>query len=541
MRRISTASAAALAAFVLALAAAGCGSGNSGGGGSGGGSGGGAPNSGSINKGGTLTVALAEDPDMLDPTLARTFVGRIVFANLCEKLYDVNSSLNIVPQLAADMPKFSNGGKTVTIKIRQGLKFNDGTTLDAGAVKTSLDRHRKLANSARASELAPVTSVKVVDPTTVQLTLDQAFAPLTSLLADRSGMIMSPAQLKKLGDKFAQDPVCVGPFQFVSRTEGDQIVLKKAPDYYDASKVKLDKLIFKIITEPNARAQNLRSGDVDVAERLDATDIPQIKSDPNLQLITRTSLGYQGITINVGNIHGLGKPYSPVNTPLGQHKELRQALGLAIDPNVITKVALQGGGVPGCSPISPVSPWHDPSLKCPGRQLAKAKQLVTQSGVKTPIPVSLMIGAGDARQQRIGQAIQSMAKEAGFNVKLQPTEFTAQLDKQDAGTFDTSLIGWSGRVDPDGNIHEFVDTKGSLNDSGYSNPQMDKLLDQSRTTLEQDKRKQIYSQIDKLIAEDAPLLYIWHDKLYLGASRKVAGVQFYGDGLLRFKEAGLTG
>jgi peptide/nickel transport system substrate-binding protein len=134
-----------------------------------------------------------------------------------------------------------------------------------------------------------------------------------------------------------------------------------------------------------------------------------------------------------------------------------------------------------------------------------------------------------------------MAKEAGFNVKLQPTEFTAQLDKQDAGTFDTSLIGWSGRVDPDGNIHEFVDTKGSLNDSGYSNPQMDQLLDQSRTTLDQDKRKQIYSQIEKLIADDAPLLYIWHDKLYLGASRKVAGVQFYGDGLLRFKEAGLTG
>jgi peptide/nickel transport system substrate-binding protein len=541
MRRISTASAAALAAFVLALAAAGCGSGNSGGGGSGGGGSGGAPNSGSINKGGTLTVALAEDPDMLDPTLARTFVGRIVFANLCEKLYDVDSSLNIVPQLAAGMPKFSNGGKTVTIKIRQGLKFNDGTKLDAAAVKTSLDRHRKLANSARASELAPVTAVKVVDPSTVQLTLDQAFAPLTSLLADRSGMIMSPAQLKKLGDKFSQDPVCVAPFQFVSRTEGDQIVLKKAPDYYDASKVKLDKLVFKIITEPNARAQNLRSGDVDVAERLDATDIPQIKSDSNLQLITRTSLGYQGITINVGNASGLGKPYHPVNTPLGQHKELRQALGLAIDPNVITKVALQGGGVPGCGPISPVSPWHDPNLKCPGRNLAKAKQLVSQSGVKTPIPVSLMIGAGDARQQRIAQAIQSMAKEAGFNVKLQPTEFTAQLDKQDAGTFDTSLIGWSGRVDPDGNIHEFVDTKGSLNDSGYSNPQMDQLLDQSRTTLDQNKRKQIYSQIEKLIADDAPLLYIWHDKLYLGASRKVAGVQFYGDGLLRFKEAGLTG
>jgi peptide/nickel transport system substrate-binding protein len=539
MRRISARSALALAISALALAVGGCGS-SGGGNGGGGGSGSGAPNSGTIQKGGTLTVALAEDPDQLDPTLARTFVGRIVFANLCEKLYDVNSSLNVVPQLAAGMPKFSDGGKTVTIKIRQGLKFNDGTTLDAQAVKTSLDRHRKLADSARASELAPVTAVKVVDPTTVQLTLDQAFAPLTSLLADRAGMIMSPAQLKKLGDKFSNDPVCVGPFQFVSRSEGDQIVLKKAPDYYDADKVKLDKLVFKIITEPNARAANLRSGDVDVAERLDATDTSAIKSDSNLQLITRTSLGYQGLTINVGNASGLGKPYHPVNTPLGQHKELRQALGLSIDPGVITRVALQGGGVPGCGFVSPVSPWHDPNLKCPGRNLAKAKQLVAQSGVKTPVPVSMMIGAGDARQQRIGQAIQAMAKEAGFDVKIQPTEFTAQLDKQDAGTFDTSLIGWSGRADPDGNIHEFVDTKGSLNDSGYSNPQMDKLLDQSRTTLDQGKRKQIYSQIQQIVTTDAPLLYIWHDKLFTGASAKVQGMQFYGDGLLRFKEAGLS-
>src|SRR3954447_64729 len=195
MRRISARSALALAISALALAVGGCGS-SGGGNGGGGGSGSGAPNSGTIQKGGTLTVALAEDPDQLDPTLARTFVGRIVFANLCEKLYDVDSSLNVVPQLAAGMPKFSHGGKTVTIKIRQGVKFNDGTKLDAQAVKTSLDRHRKLPDSACASELAAVTSVKVVDPSTVQLKLDQAFAPLPSLLAVRSGMIMSPAQLK---------------------------------------------------------------------------------------------------------------------------------------------------------------------------------------------------------------------------------------------------------------------------------------------------------------------------------------------------------
>src|SRR5215216_692544 len=288
-------------------------------------------NQAAAQQGGTMTVALAEDPDLLDPTLARTFVGRIVFANLCEKLYDVNDKLAIVPQLAASMPKITNGGKTVTIDIRQGLKFNDGTTLDAKAVKTSLDRHRELKASSRASELEPVKSVRAVDSDTVELRLDGQYAPLTAQLADRSGMVMSPKQLDKLGEKFSSSPVCVGPFQYVSRKEGDQIVLKKAPDYYDASKVKLDRLVFRIFEEGSARSANLRSGDVNVAERLDPTDLAAIRADSNLQLVDRTSLGYQGITINVGNKNGLGEKYENVGTPLAKSKELRQAFSLALD------------------------------------------------------------------------------------------------------------------------------------------------------------------------------------------------------------------
>src|SRR4051794_15003589 len=107
----------------------------------------------------TLTIGLAEDPDALDPTLARTFVGRMVFLSMCEKLYDINKNLEIVPQLAARLPKTSTDGKTVTIRLRAGIKFNDGTPLNAQAVKISLDRDKTLARSARASELTPVSSV----------------------------------------------------------------------------------------------------------------------------------------------------------------------------------------------------------------------------------------------------------------------------------------------------------------------------------------------------------------------------------------------
>ena len=151
----------------------------------------------------TLVVALNQDPDLLDPTLSRTYVGRIIFAHMCEKLYEIDENLRISPQLAAALPTISDAGKTVTIKLRPGVKFNDGTAMNAEAVKFSLDRHREMKGSNRRSELEPVTAVEVVDPLTVRLRLKSAFAPLVATLADRSGMPVSPAAVNKLGDKFA--------------------------------------------------------------------------------------------------------------------------------------------------------------------------------------------------------------------------------------------------------------------------------------------------------------------------------------------------
>src|SRR5438094_6458097 len=141
----------------------------------------------------TLVVALNQDPDILDPTLARTYVGRIVFSQMCEKLYEIDESLRISPQLAADMPTISDGGRTVTIKLRPGVKFNDGTPMTAEAVRFSLERHRDMKGSTRKSELDHVTAVEVVDPQTVRLRLKNPLSPLVAILTDRAGMPVSPA------------------------------------------------------------------------------------------------------------------------------------------------------------------------------------------------------------------------------------------------------------------------------------------------------------------------------------------------------------
>ena len=514
-----------------------------GGGGGGGGTGGttntGAEDDREAQAGGTLTLALAEDPDALDPTLARTLVGREVFINMCEKLYDVDEELELIPQLATELPEVTDEGKTVTIKLRDDAVFNDGTKMDAAAVKTSLDRHRELEGSARTGDLAAVTAVEVVDPTTVVLRLSEPYAPLAAQLADRAGMIMSPKQLQALGDKFGTNPVCVGPFSFVSRTAGSEIVLEKAPDYYDADQVKADGITYRIITDGNVRQANVKSGDVQIAERIAATDVAALENDPAVKLIGQDSLGYQGISINIGNVNGIGQPVGKVDTPLGRSPELREAFELSLDRDTINQVVFAGQYEPGCTPLPPASPYHDESFECTERDVERAKELIAESGETTPVPVKLTIGTSP-ENLRLGQVIQSQAKEAGFEVEVASTEFASALDASDAGDFDVFQVGWSGRIDPDGNIYNFLHTGAPLNISGTSDPEIDKALEEARLTEDQEERADLYRQVLEKEAELRPIIYLYHPVNFLATGPDVVGVEYYADGLPRLKTAGLA-
>jgi peptide/nickel transport system substrate-binding protein len=497
-----------------------------------------------VREGGTLRVALSAEPDKLDPTVARTLVGRTVFNAICEKLYDVDSKLAIVPQLAAALPEFSADGLTITIKVRQGVKFADGTALDAAAVKTSLDRHRTLTGSARTSELSSVDSVQVVDPATIAIKMKSPFAPLTAVLADRSGMIMSPAALTASGDDFATKPVCVGPFKFASRVAQDRIEVVKDPNYYDAKNVHLDGVTYKIIADATTRFNNLRSGDVDVLDAVAATDVEALKADANLRLLTSDSLGYQGITINLGNVNGVGKApgtlAAPYAGPLAADKRVRQAFEMSLDRAAINTVVFRGQFSPACGPISPASPYSsDAAQACPKFDPTAAKALLTSAGFTPPVKVSMVIGnTADAR--RLGEAVQAQVKEGGFDLELQPVEFAASLTQTDAGKYQSFQIGWSGRVDPDGNIANFVRTNGSQNNCGYSDSTVDNLLDQARKTPDVNARKDLYGQVITKLHQDVPLIYLYRAKNLAGVSSKMVNVRLYGDGLLRFGAAGFA-
>src|SRR5882762_192091 len=496
-----------------------------------------------LKDGGTLTIALDSDPDALDPTLARTFVGRMVFVDMCEKLYDLNSQLQIVPQLAASLPTLSADKKTVTIKLRTGIQINDGTPFDAAAVKKSLDRHKTLPRSARASELAPVTSIDTSGDSTVILHLTDRYSPITAQLADRSGMIMSPKQLDALGDKFATNPVCVGPFMFKDRTAGDHITLTKSPFYYDKKNVHLDTIVWKIITDPAARAANLRSHDVDVSEGIVSTELQSIAKDSSLQLFKSTSIGYQGITINIGNSKGLGKlPYANTGTAIARSGDLREAFELALDRKVINKVVFGGTTNPDCFPVAPGTPWYAAVKGIPCNLKADVKGATAafkRSGAPAGVTIHLMLGT-DPIAARLGQVIQSMEKPIGINVVLDPTEFVTSLNHEDAGQFETFAIGWSGRIDCDGNTFNFLHTTGSQNDSGYSNAVVDRAMTNERKAASLNARLVSFHAALLQAAKDRPIIYLYHAVNRDAQSKKVGGVQLFGDGLVRVQFAGFT-
>src|SRR6476469_9716958 len=223
----------------------------------------------------TLRIGIAQDPDVLDPSISRTYVGRIVFAAVCDKLFDIDEKLNIVPQLALSH-ETSADGKEMTIKLRPGVKFHYGEPFDAEAAKFSIERHLTLPTSFRKSELASVDHVEIVDPLTIKLVLKTPYSPLIAQLTDRSGMMVSPKAAKEAGDKFGLHPVCAGPYKFVERVQQDRMVFEKFADYWNKDNIHIDRVVFLPIVDATVRLANLKSGGLDLIERVLATDIKDV-------------------------------------------------------------------------------------------------------------------------------------------------------------------------------------------------------------------------------------------------------------------------
>jgi peptide/nickel transport system substrate-binding protein len=472
----------------------------------------------------TLRIGLADDPDMLDPSLARTYTGRIVFAALCDKLVDITPELDITPQLATEW-HWVDDNKGLVLKIREGVKFQDGEPLDAAAVKFSIERHLTMPGSNRTGEISAVSGVEIIDDHTVKLVLKAPFAPLLASLSDRAGMIVSPKAAQAPGD-FANHPVCAGPYKFVERVAQDRIVLDKFTDYWNKDAIHFDRIVFQPIPDSTVRLANLQSGQLDMIERLAATDLDTAKNDKRLKVETITGLGYQTLAVNLNN--------GPrAKNPLGQDKRVREALELSLDREALNQVVFNGLFTPGNQWVEPKNPFYVKSHPIPARDVAKAKQLLAAAGA--PHPRATLLATTVPEIARAAQVIQAMAGEAGFDIQIEAAESNTAIQASVDGQYELYLTYWSGRTDPDGNLYNFISCKGppALNVAKYCNADVDSELDAARTALDTPGRLEHYAKVADHTLNDRPLIYLWHPTWLFATSTKVTGFVPYPDGLIR--------
>ena len=470
-----------------------------------------------------LRIGLNDDPDALDPTISRAYVGRLVFAALCDKLFDVTPDLKIVPQLATSY-EWAGDNRSVVLKLRPGVKFHDGEPFNGDAVKFNIERHLTTQGSFRKSEIGDIKSVDVLNDTTVRLNLSQPLVPLLAALTDRAGMMVSPKAAKELGGRFGTRPVCAGPFKFVERVAQGRIVLQRFADYWDKGNIHLDRVEFVPITDSTARLASLRSGDLQIIERVSPTDLAQIRGDSKLKVVGVPELGFQVIRLNVAN--------GPKSKALSDVR-VRQAIDAAIDRAALVKAVFNDEYIAGNQFVSPSSLFYNKSLPVKPRDLARAKQLLRDAG--QPSPSFTLILPPERDRQEAAQVIQAMLAEAGIAMQLQSQENVTMLEAGKRGDFEAYFTFWSGRPDPDGNIFTHYACKGAQNDSHYCNPEFDALVLKARQVADPPQRKQLYDKATEFLLRDVPSLHLWHRRVFTGLSARVQGFTPHPDGIIRVR------
>jgi peptide/nickel transport system substrate-binding protein len=321
--------------------------------------------------------------------------------------------------------------------------------------------------------------------------------------------------------------VCAGPYSFESRVAQDSVVLTRFPGYWDAANYHFDKVVFRPMPNSAVRLANLQAGAVDLVEQILPSDVDAVKKDPKLALAIGDGLAYTGINFNLAN-------GPAANTSIGQSALVRAAFEASLDRNAINQVVYNGLFTPTLQANPPSSPYFDKALVPGGADLARAKALLKQAGVSLPVPVTLTL-SNEPDQTQVAEIIQSMAGEAGFNVTLKTMEFASSLQAGYAGDFQAYQIGWSGRVDPDGNMWQLLHSGGTFNYGHWSNQEADALLDKARVESDVSARKALYAQFWQIERRDLPLVYLWTAKNIVGMRKGLHGFVQVPDGLIRLR------
>jgi peptide/nickel transport system substrate-binding protein len=471
-------------------------------------------------RGGTLNVGYSDDSRTLDPMFSIQWSERQMLYLVFNTLLRMKTDFSLEPELA-ERWTVENDGKRIVFHLRSGVTFHDGTPFDAEAVKWNLERRMdKEVNSPQRSQLEMIESIDIVGPLAVALNTKQPFPPLLGHLAERPGFMVSPTAAKKAGQDFGSNPVGTGPFVFKEWVRGNKVVLARNPNYWEKGLPYLDQIVFSNIAGAVVGIQRLVTGELDYVDSLSPQNIRQIENDPNIKLAP----------ITVGRWYSYQWHW---NEPPFNNPKLRQAIAHAIDRKRINDITMNGKGVISDSPTPEGLWWQTPNLPGFDYDPAKAKALLAEAGIAPGTKIELSAPT-DPILRQMNQLVQEQLKAVGLEVELKPISQGEWYSRVVQKAINFTPMRWTQRPDPDGLLSILYESKGFANSTGYSNPEVDKLLAQARSTFDQAKRKQLYDQIHKLILLDLPYVPIYFSAEYAAMRKNVMGFEWIPDQVPRF-------
>ncbi|MET3290005.1 UNVERIFIED_CONTAM: peptide/nickel transport system substrate-binding protein [Brevibacillus sp. OAP136] len=479
--------------------------------------------------GGVLKLARAQDVSNLDPIVPGDNMSIWTLLLMYDQLVRVSPDGNgLEPALATEW-KVSDDGKTYTFTLRKGVKFHDGSPMTAADVKFSLDRARG-KESSWSWIYTGIDSVEATGDDVVTIKTKTPYAPLLSSLALFSSSIVSEKAVKDKGKDFlSSNEMGTGPFRLAEWQRGQKVALEKNPDYWQQGKPYLDGVELVQVPEDTTRMLQLRAGEIDIASNVPFNSLEELKTDPNLNV-----MAVQQSRIDVLTINNTREPFQDV--------KVRQAINYAIDKDAIIKNVLLGNGEAATSYLPKMKFFND-QLKGYKYDLDKAKQLMTESSKPNGFKTSLLISSGNETERQIGVIVKEQLAAIGIYLDIQLMEPGAADEAINAMKYDlASTYFTTDIIDPDELTSFEVVSTGGTNSyhTGYKNPKVDELSDKAREELDESKRKEMYFEIQRLVSEDAPFVFLYYKPATYAVQSYVKGFQVMSTGNYRLEDVWLT-
>jgi peptide/nickel transport system substrate-binding protein len=468
--------------------------------------------------GGDLVVGVTSDPDTLFPWKATQFQAVNVLQNLYGTLTEFDDALEVVPGLAESWD-VSEDGLTVTLHLREGVTFADGSTFGSEDVKYSLDAIKDEATAAvAASSLASVTNVEATDETTVALTLS---APDAALPANLAVVNMAMLSSDDTEEALNATPNGTGPFVLEDRSPSQSITLAKNDEYWGDAAL-LDTVEFRVIPDESSIVSAMQSGNVQFAV-FDDPLVAQTAEGANVTVESTPQLSYHALQLN--STRG---DLADVN--------VRLAIQCAIDREQVLETAALGEGEVTGPITSPAYKSDSESRPCPERDLDKAAEYLDAAGKSDGVTINTIVSQGEyATSVNEAQNLKAQLAEADITLELEVLESGAYVDRWIAADFDAAVALNGGRPDPDGMYGRYFTSTGNLNQvAGYSSPELDALFAEGRQTSDAEERKAIYEQVSDNLEDNAAWIWLFTSYSYTATASNVDGYTPMANGSLQY-------